>query len=761
MKPRVNFEIGRKDGLLGAWRSIALVLSVLILSSCASFKGLHTKKDIAGDNVALEETLLGASLKNKVSRPAKNRNGRIVRGADIGPTISQTPSDLGYVPVLSRPSEDDGEAVSSKRPSLKVKKVDAFVAPLILPEFIDIVFGEMLKAPYVTGPKVAKRKDVVQLRSSGVMKSSNFLSLVSTALEEYGVRVVVEDGAYRILENQSLRARMPKFIKGRARLRTRSDLRPIIQFVEMQAVDAGTMAGFLTDAFGKNNDKITIQRNPTLNYVILSGLPADVDAAIGIIRQLDELRYAGSQIRRYSPRYWNVEELSKELTQALKVEGWQVSSSSARSSIIETRTIYLMPVNYSNDLFVFSNLSQAHERVSRWLKEFDRPIDGGDTEQIFIYQVKNVDASRLVDIANGAMSGQLGQNGQSQNVQSRNNSSRQSENSQASRRGAGANSRNNAGSRNSNGLSGGMSGGMFTVDTMGNRIVFSGTSADYDKMVGLLRRLDTPTPEVLLEIQIAEVTLTDNTNFGVQFFIDDLGNDNVGLTAGSKGLGLGASGLNVALLSGNVDASINAFATNRRVKILSTPIVVAKSGSAAELQVGTDVPVITSQRAANNQNGTGATDILQSIDYRSTGVLTSIEPIVFSDNRIDLTISQEVSSTIDVQNSSIASPTISNRTIHTQLSLEDGETAVLGGLIQETLIRDEKGIPLLKDIPLIGQAFSNDSHSVDRTELVMLITAYVLRGQSDKTPFVNHLSRRIDGYMSDDSRFTTLLPKHF
>ena len=156
------------------------------------------------------------------------------------------------------------------------------------------------------------------------------------------------------------------------------------------------------------------------------------------------------------------------------------------------------------------------------------------------------------------------------------------------------------------------------------------------------------------------------------FFVDDLGSNNVGLTARSTGLGLGGSGLNIGLLSGNVDASINAFASNRRVKILSTPIIVARSGGVAELQVGTDVPVITSQRAANNQNGTGATDILQSIDYRSTGVLTSIEPIVFSDNRIDLTISQEVSSTIDVQNSSIASPTISNRTIHTQLSLEDG-----------------------------------------------------------------------------------------
>ena len=141
--------------------------------------------------------------------------------------------------------------------------------------------------------------------------------------------------------------------------------------------------------------------------------------------------------------------------------------------------------------------------------------------------------------------------------------------------------------------------------------------------------------------------------------------------------------------------------------------------------------------------------------------MLTIEPIVFSDNRIDLTISQEVSATIDVQNSSISSPTISNRSIQTQLSLEDGQTAILGGLFQENKIVDEKGIPILKDIPYIGSLFSNESLSVDRTELVVLITAYVLRGQVDRTQFVNHYRRSLEEVLSDEERFETLLPKKF
>ena len=85
----------------------------------------------------------------------------------------------------------------------------------------------------------------------------------------------------------------------------------------------------------------------------------------------------------------------------------------------------------------------------------------------------------------------------------------------------------------------------------------------------------------------------------------------------------------------------------------------------------------------------------------------------------------------------------------------------MGGLISEDYIRDEQGIPLLKDIPLIGQAFSNDSLSVNRTELVILITAYVLRGQNDKDQFVNRLGGRVDRLLADESRFVTLLPKTF
>jgi len=490
------------------------------------------------------------------------------------------------------------------------------------------------------------------------------------------------------------------------------------------------MANILGEAFPPRTSDIKVRANNQKNYLTLAGLPEDVNAALAIINQLDELDFAGSSVVKIRSRYWRAPELARQLENALSVEGWRVSTNPTFTS-----TISILPVEYSNDIFVFTKMSEALQRVRWWANELDQPVDGGETEQVYVYQVKNIDAVILSETANAALSAGSGAGVQRTTAPT----------TSATGQGTASPSFNR--------------GGRFTVDPLGNRIVFTGTANEYDKIIRLLETLDTPAPEVLIEVQIAEVSLEDSTSSGVELLnFDDLGNESVRATASNSGLGLGSSGLNVGILTGNIEAQLNAFASNRRVKVLSTPVLVARSGGAASIQVGTDVPIITSQGASPTQSQIGVTDILQNVEYRSTGVLLNIEPIVFSGNRIDLTVTQEVSATIDVSNSSISSPTISNRSISTQLSLEDGATAVMGGLIQENLIRSDTGIPFLKDIPGMGAAFSVDSYSVDRTELVVLITAYVIRGQEDKTRFVQYLSSRVEGLLRDDQRLLTLNP---
>ena len=634
--------------------------------------------------------------------------------ANVGERVTSLEERFEQIPFLNVDSVDNVEPVEGRSPALKTQKIEAYINPLPIPQFLDAAFGQILDTPFVMGKEVAERKEVITLRSSGKMSPDVFLDLIKIALEGYGVSVFAEGGVFKIVDDKILRASVPTFIKSRSGRDTPAGLRPIVQFKELVALDAGVAQGLIQKAFSSKKNKINVEADRANNFLIVSGLPEDVAKSIDVISELDELKFAGSMVRSYNPEYWNTSEFVKALAGALRTEGWQVAASP-----LESRTISLMPVPYTNDVFIFAKTMEAHNRISFWLNKLDKAPNGGETANIHTYQVKNVDAGILAGTANKVISaGPVGSGD-------------------------------------------GPAGSQFTVDVIGNRIIFTGTAKDRDRYYELLRGLDTPAPEVLIQVKIAEVTLSDETSFGVEFFLDDLGSNAYSATAQTAGLGVGSNGLLYKILTGNVSASVNAFAENRRVKVLSTPTLVARSGGSASIQVGQDVPIVTSQRAANNQDSEGPLDILQGIAYRKTGVLLQIEPIVFSNDRIDLSITQEVSSTLANSNSSISSPTISNRSLTTQLSLTDGQTAVMGGLIQEDFVRTDTGIPLLKDIPLVGQVFSNDSLSKTRTELVVLITAYVLRGQDEKNSFVRQYSQDIQDYLNDDSRLVTLLPRQY
>ncbi|MEO0851870.1 MAG: type II and III secretion system protein, partial [Pseudomonadota bacterium] len=180
----------------------------------------------------------------------------------------------------------------------------------------------------------------------------------------------------------------------------------------------------------------------------------------------------------------------------------------------------------------------------------------------------------------------------------------------------------------------------------------------------------------------------------------------------------GGGGLVASIANNNFQASIDAAANNGDIRILSTPRIITRSGQGAQIQVGADVPVISSQGAANVDLGQGLLG-LTSIDYRSTGILLSIEPIVYGNNRVDLTVSQELSNSSAGTVAGIPSPTFSNTSVSTALSLEDGATAVIGGLIQETADITTSGVPFLKDIPGLGNLFSTTSEDTSKREIVI------------------------------------------
>ncbi len=296
------------------------------------------------------------------------------------------------------------------------------------------------------------------------------------------------------------------------------------------------------------------------------------------------------------------------------------------------------------------------------------------------------------------------------------------------------------------------------ADTQSNRIIFQSTSERYAELLSLFRQLDTPPPEVLIEVTIAEVSLSTDTRSGVEFLMREIGTK--GYSVGTLGgLELANSGVTGRYSDPNVTINFSALSTNNQINVLSTPRIVTKSGATASIQVGTDVPIITSQTASDSLIG-GTSDILQSVDYRETGVLLDVSPTVLSSDRIDIEINQEVSSAETNPNQAIASPIISSRTITSELTLQDGQSAILGGLIENRYTEGGSGVPFLKDIPLVGRFFSTETLVESDTVLLFMITPYILDTADDRARAVEALASSVNRrFNNTGEQSETLMPR--
>jgi len=263
------------------------------------------------------------------------------------------------------------------------------------------------------------------------------------------------------------------------------------------------------------------------------------------------------------------------------------------------------------------------------------------------------------------------------------------------------------------------------VDTVRNAILFQGLPEEWARLLPILQEVDQPSKIVMVEVTVAQISLSDTERFGIEWLLAHVGIDGLsGTLKTAGGLGISGSGLNYTLNNGGqTRALLNAFAQNDKITVLSTPRLMVKSGEGATIQVGDEVPIVTSQSSSSGTQIEGNTAILQQIQYRSTGIQLQVKPIVHAGNRIDLEISQSVSSSSGSDNNT---PTISNRSIQTKLTLNDGSSVLLGGLISTTIDQQDRGIPLLKDIPVLGSLFKVQSTAQTRNELIIVITPYVV-----------------------------------
>jgi general secretion pathway protein D len=691
------------------WRIAAAFAAVLLTQGCAVFPRLQALPIFNRDEAPASA--------DAADRAASPRSASI----EILDNVPATTETQATRAASSGPTDAEIAALIAER------DIAASLPPQPLPQFIDTVFGQLLQVPYATGQGVAERQDIVSMRGPTSMSGRQFFSLVEMTLEQYGLAVLIERGAVRIVQDEVLSGRSPVFIRTRAMPDTPSYSRPVVQFFAVSSLDVGALMELLDQVY-PNRGAVRFTARADTNTLLISGSAREVASAAAVVAELDRPRFAGGQIARIQPTYMTVDQLADSLSRTLTTEGYQVSGVASAESM---SAIALLPVASANQLMIFAADPEVFARALYWIEQLDRASALGDRDGVFVYQVQNTSAEELgsliAQVTTSDVAPATGPTPPEEAVR-RINGQRVGQRFDATQPPSATTI------------------GAFTIDPTGNRILFRGSPSEFEHARGLLEQLDTVPQQVLVELTVAEVTLTDETRFGIEWFLDQTitngtlsANTRGGSTRAAGGLGVVASHV---FSRGSVEAALNAFASNRNLNILSTPRLVTRSGSQAEILIGADVPIITSQRAADNQSG-GDTDILQTVQYRQTGVILNIRPVVYGD-RIDIELYQEVSSQGPNNNSQIASPLILNRSVTTQLSLQEGMTAVIGGMMQDNYSREQRGVPGLKDLPLVGAAFRSDDVSGTKTELVILVTPYIIRDAEEMSEFATTYANSVN-----------------
>jgi len=284
------------------------------------------------------------------------------------------------------------------------------------------------------------------------------------------------------------------------------------------------------------------------------------------------------------------------------------------------------------------------------------------------------------------------------------------------------------------GMGMGMMGPRVVPNIMDNSLLILATGEEYASIHKLLRQLDVPPRQVLIETKIYEVSLSGALSYGVSAYLRDKASSTAG---GSRQLlgQLTNTGVNLTFgaLIGQSRALFAALSTGEvrdRTRIISAPSIIATDSVPASINVGIEVPVLQSQAVTGVQAG-GSSLFANTISNRKTGVTLQITPRVNPSGVVTLEVNQEVSSPQAPGTGAIQSPSFSQRTISTQVTVEDGDMIAIGGIISETRGDSSSGVPFLHRLPVVGAAFGGKSSNLSRTELVIFITPRVIYDTSE------------------------------
>lgn len=613
------------------------------------------------------------------------------------------------------------------RPDIPKSPLSTSIEDMPLPAFVNEVFGNQLRLAFQVDPEVGKRRDLVTLRVPQPIPGPDYYDLALDVLRSYGVAVRWQGDRLLIAPAESAQAEeAPIMVLGTAQPDVPDSHRPLFQLVYMKYVSAQHVSNWLRSAFKAGN--VTIEDDVVRNALVLRGKAENVADVVAAIEVLDRPFMRGRFSARLEPAFVPAAELSRRLIDVMNAQGIAASTQVGAGS-----GTLLLPIESSNIVLVFAASKEALDYMVEWARTIDIPNPSGAQAGLFYYSMQNTRAADVV----GVLSGLSPSQGRG-TVPAAPNTAQESRPPAATRE---------AGSS--------LTGGSLSVDEPRNSIIFRGDASEWQRLLPLIRQMDRPARQVLIEVTIAEVSLREGEEFGVAWNAKDAhGRFNGGIGFGGlspSGTPAGeeapASGSGLTYLlqyGGQARARLQAAASNSRLTVLSTPRLMVKSGQSANIEIGDDVPTLSAQTVSSQQSG-GNSSLLQSVQYRKTGIILNVTPTVYSNDRVDLDISQEVSDVNpDAAVEGINSPAIFNRAVKTSLTLRDGSSILLGGLMSNRRSNSDSGVPGLKNVPVLGNLFKTQRQSLNRTELVLIITPYIVENDGRAQEITRALSQQLE-----------------
>ena len=709
-----------------------------------------------------------------------------IRGLDLSPRFPSTIDDDSSTrrepsqPLLFPGAENDPEPQQEQNPQLRV--ASAQPGAVVVGQGVEMnfdgadirsvakaVLGDVLKLNVLVDPRVQGN---VTLASVGAIPRKDLLPAFESALRLSNAAVVREGSLVKIVPlaeaggstTVSVGAGQPGYG---------------VSIVPLRYVSAATVAktaeGFLSRAGA-------MRVIPSRNLVLIQGTTAERQSALDLIATFDVEWLRNQSVGVYPLKSTSPETMIVELERIFESSDGGIGQGVVR----------FQPVSRMNAVMAVTRNPKLLNETTQWVQRLDRSDTTGTTLRTFRLKHGNAVkvAKILNDIFGGSRSGTTtdaqtsplapGSEGAKSKLDSL-DSGRTASNRSGSVQTASSNRNSNTkdfaaafdafsdrkgNEDDSTGATpssmGGSGRGPFqnvriTADTTNNAIVVYSNQEDYRVIERALRDVDRPRLQVAIDATVAEITLTDDLKFGVQYFLTskDVG---AGKDKGSIGLLNAAQssaqsvllqrvtpGLNLLIGSEALPRVIlNALTTITDVKVLSSPSIVAMDNQPALLQVGDEVPITTSTATLlTNSN----TPVVNTIEMRNTGVILKVLPHVNANGSIHLEIDQEISNVVNPDQQTLT-PTIAQRRVHSAVAVTSGQTVLLAGLISEREQNTRSGIPGLRDIKFLGDLFGNTNGTKQRSEIIIFIRTRLMRNSIDASSVTEEFRERLQAMRS-------------